>query len=110
MTPEKDGGVIKEVLQEGSSDKFSQIEDKVYIHYVNSLTDGSVFDSSWERDENFSFSLGEGSVIKAWDLGVAAMKKGELACLTCKPEYTYRKMVRAELDKSTWLGKNMRRL
>lgn len=28
-------------------------------------------------------------VIKAWDIGVATMKKGELALLTCKPEYAY---------------------
>jgi len=30
-----------------------------------------------------------GKVIKAWDVGVASMKKGELARLTCKPEYAY---------------------
>lgn len=30
-----------------------------------------------------------GEVIKAWDLGVATMKKGELAKLTCKSEYAY---------------------
>ena len=62
VTPEKDGGVIKEILQEGSGDEFPQIGDKVYVHYVGSLTDGSVFDSSRERDEKFSFSLGKGKV------------------------------------------------
>lgn len=30
-----------------------------------------------------------GSVIKAWDLGIATMKKGELAKFTCKPKYAY---------------------
>ncbi|CAG0893865.1 unnamed protein product [Darwinula stevensoni] len=30
-----------------------------------------------------------GKVIKAWDLGVATMKKGEIATLVCKPEYAY---------------------
>lgn len=30
-----------------------------------------------------------GYVIKAWDLGVSTMKKGEVAILTCKPEYAY---------------------
>lgn len=39
---------------------------------------------------SFCFFL-SGSVIKAWDLGVATMKKGELARLTCKPEYAYGK-------------------
>ena len=35
--------------------------------------------------------LNTGSVIKAWDLGVATMKCGELAMFTCKPKYAYGK-------------------
>jgi hypothetical protein len=34
---------------------------------------------------NFYFS----QVIKGWDQGVATMKKGEKAMLTCKPDYAY---------------------
>lgn len=30
-------------------------------------------------------------MIKAWDLGVASMKRGELAVLYCKSEYAYGK-------------------
>lgn len=30
-----------------------------------------------------------GEVIKGWDLGVATMKKGEKAILTCGPDYAY---------------------
>lgn len=30
-----------------------------------------------------------GNVIKGWDIGVATMKKGERAILTCAPEYAY---------------------
>lgn len=30
-------------------------------------------------------------MIKAWDIGVATMKKGEVAMLTCAPEYAYGK-------------------
>ena len=33
--------------------------------------------------------LFSGEVIKGWDLGVATMKKGEIARLTCKSEYAY---------------------
>lgn len=63
VTPEKNGGVMKEIIREGSGDEFPQTGDKVYVHYVGTLTDGSVFDSSRERDEKFSFSLGKGNVI-----------------------------------------------
>lgn len=30
-----------------------------------------------------------GQVIKAWDIGVATMKVGEVSQLICKPEYAY---------------------
>lgn len=30
-----------------------------------------------------------GQVIKAWDIGVSTMKKGEICHLLCKPEYAY---------------------
>lgn len=36
-----------------------------------------------------SFNIFAGSVIKAWDIGVATMRKGEKSVLTCKAEYAY---------------------
>ena len=41
------------------------------------------------RTENLDFYISTGKVIKAWDLGVATMRRGELSVLTCKPEYAY---------------------
>uniref|UniRef100_A0A0P4WFD0 peptidylprolyl isomerase n=1 Tax=Scylla olivacea TaxID=85551 RepID=A0A0P4WFD0_SCYOL len=90
ITPNKDGGVLKEVLQSGEGEEGPLHGDKVYVHYVGTLLeDGSKFDSSRDRGERFSFTLGKGEVIKAWDLGVASMKKGELARLTCRSDYAY---------------------
>jgi len=40
------------------------------------LTDGVVFDTSKKRNRPFTFSLGEGRVIKGWDEGVVGMKVG----------------------------------
>jgi len=37
----------------------------------------------------FTFSLGMGKVIKGWDEGVATMAQGEIARLTCTPDYAY---------------------
>jgi len=53
------------------------------------LLDGSVFDSSLERDKPLEFVVDEGNVIKGWDLVVKTMKKGEKARVTLKPEYAY---------------------
>ncbi len=59
------------------------------VHYVGTLLDGTKFDSSRDRNQKFDFDLGKGSVIKAWDIGVATMRRGEICRLICKPEYAY---------------------
>jgi len=89
-TPNKDGGVMKEILKAGEEDEGPYQGSRVFVHYVGTLAeDGSKFDSSRDRGDKFEFTLGKGEVIKAWDMGVATMKKGELARLTCKHEYAY---------------------
>ncbi|XP_065813340.1 peptidyl-prolyl cis-trans isomerase FKBP4 isoform X2 [Labrus bergylta] len=89
ITPKKDGGVLKLVKREGTGTELPMTGDKVFVHYVGTLLDGTHFDSSRDRGEKFSFELGKGQVIKAWDIGVATMKIGELCQLICKSEYAY---------------------
>ncbi|XP_021378108.1 peptidyl-prolyl cis-trans isomerase FKBP5-like isoform X3 [Mizuhopecten yessoensis] len=89
ITPSKDGGVLKEILREGTGEDKPLAGDKVLVHYVGTLEDGTEFDSSRGRGDKFEFDLGKGSVIKSWDLGVATMKKGEICRLTCRGDYAY---------------------
>ncbi|XP_024911718.1 peptidyl-prolyl cis-trans isomerase FKBP4 [Cynoglossus semilaevis] len=89
ISPKKDGGVLKLVKREGTGEESPVTGDKVFVHYVGTLVDGTEFDSSRGKGERFSFELGKGQVIKAWDIGVATMKVGELCQFTCKPEYAY---------------------
>ncbi|GJZ34390.1 peptidyl-prolyl cis-trans isomerase FKBP15-1-like protein, partial [Tanacetum coccineum] len=51
--------------------------DKIKVHYRGKLTDGTVFDSSFERGTPFEFELGGGQVIKGWDQGLLGMCVGE---------------------------------
>ncbi|XP_023394270.1 peptidyl-prolyl cis-trans isomerase FKBP5 [Pteropus vampyrus] len=89
ITSKKDRGVLKIVKRVGNSEETPMIGDKVYVHYNGKLANGKKFDSSHDRNEPFVFNLGKGQVIKAWDIGVATMKKGEMCHLLCKPEYAY---------------------
>jgi len=50
---------------------------QVYVNYVGVLfKNGKEFDSSWKRNEPFSFTIGGGQVIKGWEKGVVGMKVG----------------------------------
>ncbi len=61
----------------------------VSVNYVGTLTDGTKFDSSYDRGQPFSFTLGAGQVIAGWDQGVAGMKVGGKRKLTIPPELGY---------------------
>ncbi|XP_047308571.1 peptidyl-prolyl cis-trans isomerase FKBP15-1-like [Impatiens glandulifera] len=51
--------------------------DRIKVHYRGKLTDGTVFDSSFERGDPFEFKLGGGQVIKGWDQGLLGACVGE---------------------------------
>ena len=63
--------------------------DYVSVHYVGTLMDGTEFDSSRKRGTPFEFPLGEGRVIKGWDIGVAQLKVGGKAIFIIPPELGY---------------------
>lgn len=61
----------------------------VRVHYTGWLTNGHKFDSSRDRDQEFSFPLGGGRVIRGWELGVAGMLPGEKRILIVPPGLGY---------------------
>jgi len=80
--------LIIEDLKEGTGDE-AKTGSEVSVHYTGTLTDGTKFDSSLDRDQPFSFPLGEGRVIKGWDQGVVGMKVGGKRKLTIPSELAY---------------------
>lgn len=87
-----DGGILKKIITaapegaEGPPPKGKEVT----AHYTGTLSEsGEKFDSSRDRNDPFKFQIGEGQVIKGWDLGFASMKVGERAILRLKSEYGY---------------------
>jgi FKBP-type peptidyl-prolyl isomerase-like protein/tetratricopeptide repeat protein len=66
-----------------------QTGETVVINYTGTLTNGSKFDSSHDRDQPFSFKLGVGQVIKGWDEGVSHLRVGDHAILVIPGELAY---------------------
>ncbi len=70
---------------------------EITVHYTGTLKDGTKFDSSKDRNEPFKFTLGKGSVIKGWEIGIGgdaamgitAMKKGGVRKLTIPASFGY---------------------
>lgn len=61
----------------------------VIAHYTGTLADGTVFDSSHQRNQPFAFTLGRKQVIKGWDEGFAQLRVGDRATLIIPPELAY---------------------
>jgi FKBP-type peptidyl-prolyl cis-trans isomerase len=81
-------GMKVKILSYGSGAE-AKVGDLVTTHYVGILEDGKEFDSSVGRNLPFSFQLGQGRVIRGWDLGVVGMKVGEKRELTIPPDLAY---------------------
>ncbi|XP_063244991.1 peptidyl-prolyl cis-trans isomerase FKBP14 [Bacillus rossius redtenbacheri] len=89
--PAPGGGqlVVDVVYKPDECSAKSKKGDMMTMHYVGTLDDGTVFDSSVKRDQPFSFQLGVGQVIKGWDQGLLDMCVGEKRKLTIPPELGY---------------------
>ena len=81
-------GLIIEDLSLGDGAEAVKGKD-ITVHYTGWLTDGTKFDSSLDRRQPLTITLGVGQVIKGWDEGFAGMKVGGKRKLTIPPEMGY---------------------
>lgn len=69
--------------------KTAKTGDEVTVNYVgHNWSNNEEFDASWGKDA-FTFTLGEGQVIKGWDEGVVGMKEGGRRLLIIPPDLGY---------------------
>ena len=84
-----ENGLVIEDLVVGDGTE-AQDYNKVVVNYTGTLEDGSIFDSSLKPGRTpFTFTLGAGSVIKGWELGVKGMKVGGKRKLTIPSDLGY---------------------
>ena len=81
-------GLFYHIDEEGTGDKPAK-GNSVKVHYKGELLDGTVFDSSFKRNEPIEFSLGVGQVIPGWDEGIALLNKGAKATFIIPSDLAY---------------------
>jgi peptidyl-prolyl cis-trans isomerase A (cyclophilin A) len=83
-----DSGLRYQILQEGNGLK-AEKGKTVSVHYKGQLPDGTVFDSSYKRNQPIDFSLGVGQVISGWDEGIQLLKVGDKARFVIPSDLAY---------------------
>jgi FKBP-type peptidyl-prolyl cis-trans isomerase len=87
-TPTGGGTLVIEDLVVGNG-ATAAVGDVVTVNYVGTLTNGTKFDSSYDRGQPYTFQVGAGRVIAGWDQGVPGMKVGGKRRLTIPPSLGY---------------------
>ena len=80
---------LQYVITEKGNGKKAEAGKKVKVHYTGMFLNDTIFDSSVKRNQPFSFTLGQGQVIKGWDEGIALLKEGDKATLIIPPALGY---------------------
>ncbi|MDX1504186.1 MAG: FKBP-type peptidyl-prolyl cis-trans isomerase [Spongiibacter sp.] len=81
-----ESGLQYKIIEKGEGESPSA-EDKVEVHYEGTLLDGTVFDSSYKRNETVTFPVN--GVIPGWTEALQLMKVGAKWTLYIPPELAY---------------------
>jgi FKBP-type peptidyl-prolyl cis-trans isomerase FkpA len=80
---------LKVLVEEKGSGAALKQGDQVETHYYGCLTDGKMFDNSFQRGEPLAFALGTGQMIKGFDEGTAQLNHGGKAVFFLPPALGY---------------------
>jgi len=81
-------GLQYKVVQSGAAGGASpRADDRVIVNYEGKLLDGTVFDSSYQRGQPATFTVGQ--LIPAWTLALQKMKPGDVWMLYAPPRLAY---------------------
>jgi peptidylprolyl isomerase len=97
-----ESGLMYFIVDQGEGD-FATDGNVVTVHYSGFLKDGTKFDSSVERDEPFTFVIGNKQVIAGWDEGIRLLKKGGKARFVIPPSLGYGDITAGKIPPSSTL-------
>ncbi|MCK7589869.1 peptidylprolyl isomerase [Subsaxibacter sp. CAU 1640] len=83
-----ESGLRYQIIQKGSGKK-AEKGNMVSVHYKGQLSDGTVFDSSYKRNQPIDFQVGVGQVIPGWDEGICLLNVGDKARLVIPSDLGY---------------------
>ena len=81
-------GLRYQIIQKGNGKK-AEKGKMVSVHYKGQLADGTVFDSSYKRNQPIDFQVGVGQVIPGWDEGICLLNVGDKARLVIPSDLGY---------------------
>ncbi|MDN3666524.1 peptidylprolyl isomerase [Algibacter miyuki] len=83
-----ESGLRYQIIQKGNG-ATPEKGKTVSVHYKGQLSDGTVFDSSYKRNQPIDFPIGVGQVIPGWDEGISLLKVGDKARLVIPSHLGY---------------------
>ena len=81
-------GLAYKIIKKGTGAK-AEAGKTVSVHYTGKLSNGTKFDSSYDRNQPIEFELGRGRVIKGWDEGISLLNVGSKATYIIPPDLAY---------------------
>jgi FKBP-type peptidyl-prolyl cis-trans isomerase len=82
-------GLFVSIQTMGTGPK-AMMGDTISVHYSGkTLSDGQEFDNSYQRNQPFSFPVGQGAVIPGWDEAMQMLPKGTKATLVIPSKLGY---------------------
>ena len=81
-------GLAYKIIKKGTGAK-PEAGKTVSVHYTGKLSNGTKFDSSYDRNQPIEFELGRGRVIKGWDEGISLLNVGSKATFIIPPDLAY---------------------
>lgn len=88
-------GVYYSLVEEGKGNKLEK-GNAVVFHFTGKLIDGTVFENTFETNQPYSFTLGEGNVIQGWEDAFKLLKVGSTATVAIPSDLAYGALAKGE--------------